>query len=60
MKCKACDKLLTDFESTRRATESNEFVDLCNECFGYVSEDFEVTERPDLMHITDERIDDDL
>ena len=48
MRCKACDKLLSDFEATRKYTKSNEFVDLCNDCFKYVS-DVEVKERPDLQ-----------
>ena len=48
MRCKACDKLLSDFEATRKYTKSNEFVDLCNDCFRYVP-DVQVSERADLQ-----------
>jgi hypothetical protein len=48
MRCKACDKLLTDFEATRKYEKSNDFVDLCNDCFKYVP-DVQVKERPDLQ-----------
>jgi len=33
MKCCACDCLLTDFEATRKYHNSDEHVDLCNDCF---------------------------
>lgn len=48
MRCKACDKSLTDFEATRKYTNSSEYVDLCNECFRYVK-GVEVSERPELQ-----------
>lgn len=48
MRCKACDKQLTEFESTRKYAGSQEFVDLCNECFKYVK-GIQVDERPDLQ-----------
>jgi hypothetical protein len=48
MRCKACDKLLSDFEATRKYEKSKEFVDLCNDCFRYVP-DVQVKERPDLQ-----------
>jgi len=54
MRCKACDQLLTDFESTRRSANSNEFIDLCNSCYYIVKDDLEVIERPDLMNVEDE------
>lgn len=48
MRCKACNKLLTDFESTRKYANSDDYVDLCNDCFRYVP-DVQVSERPDLQ-----------
>ena len=36
MKCRACDKILTDFESTRRNTTINDFLDLCSFCLSTV------------------------
>jgi len=53
MRCKACNKELTDYESTRRAAESNEFIDLCNDCYNSISEDVVAFERADLMHTDD-------
>jgi len=49
MRCKACNTELTDYESTRRASESNEFIDLCNECYSSISDDVAAFERADLM-----------
>lgn len=58
MHCRACDTLLSDFESTRRNANTFEFVDLCNSCFKEVKHIIPVIERKDL--ITSEDIDDDL
>jgi hypothetical protein len=58
MHCRACDTLLSDFESTRRNANTFEFVDLCNSCFKEVKHIIPVIERKDL--ITEEDIDDDL
>lgn len=49
MKCLACDKILTDYEATRKFSGSKEFVDLCNHCFySGVNDDTSTTEREDL------------
>ena len=54
MKCLACDKILSDFEATRRGTKTNEFIDLCNHCFhSGVDEDIEYSEREDLCEYED-------
>jgi len=53
MRCKACNTQLTDFEATRRGAESNEFIDLCNECYNSIKDDVDVLERPDLADIED-------
>ena len=37
MKCKACDVALSDQESTRKYTGTDEYADLCNKCY-YASE----------------------
>lgn len=61
MRCKACNKALSDFESTRKSTETGEYIDLCNWCYGTISKDAPMHEREDLR---DEEIidndDDDL
>jgi hypothetical protein len=58
MKCRCCDKPLSNFESTRKIVypdEKVEYVDLCNYC--YYSTDLQeiatVVERYDLMHEID-------
>ena len=48
MRCLACQRILSDFEATRRYSESQEFLDLCDSCYECVRGSFEVTERPDL------------
>ena len=48
MRCISCDKLLTDFESTRRSIQSNDFIELCNECFYYAADDIATLSREDL------------
>ena len=32
MRCIACNKLLNEYEMTRKFTDSKEFVDLCGTC----------------------------
>ena len=55
MRCLACDRALTDYEATRRFSESKEFVDLCNHCFySGVNDDTSTTEREDLQETEDE------
>lgn len=52
MKCLACNVSLSDFESTRKFAGSGEYVDLCNNCFGHISE-LDTTERDDLRTTED-------
>lgn len=54
MRCKACDKILNSFEATRKSKETEEFVDLCNSCYSFVKDDFQVVENIDLMDLQDE------
>jgi hypothetical protein len=32
MRCECCNTWLTDFESTRRSSTTNEFLNTCNKC----------------------------
>jgi len=55
MRCLACDKNLSDFESTRKHHESGEFIDLCNRCYSTIQNEVnDIEEREDLRHIDDE------
>jgi len=38
MRCVACNKILSDYESTRKHAITGEYLDLCNECFSSISE----------------------
>lgn len=57
MHCRACDQLLTAFESTRRNANTFEFMDLCKTCYNEVKHIVPVIERKDLA--TSEDFDDD-
>lgn len=57
MRCLSCDTALTDFESTRKYSDTGEFVDLCNFCFKEIKETIAVQERYDLMEEADELAD---
>lgn len=53
MRCKACDKLLTEYESTRKSVSTEEFLDLCNYCYNYVKDDVQVVENKDNLTFQD-------
>jgi hypothetical protein len=59
MHCVACNKLLTDFEATRRNAITKDFVDLCKVCFEDVKGLFPVIERKDLVTQSDLDLDGD-
>ena len=48
MRCIACDKQLSDFESTRKSATTGEYVDLCNTCFQSIQRELNADEREDL------------
>jgi hypothetical protein len=48
MRCVCCNKALNDYEATRRSAVTNEFLDLCNECFKAVGDEIKTIDRPDL------------
>ena len=39
MRCKACDKIMSNYELTKKFDGSGEFVDLCNECSRFLVDD---------------------
>lgn len=55
MRCRACDALLSDLESTRRNTATNTYPDMCGPCFAWVQPFVETSENF-LLH--DGRVDD--
>ena len=54
MRCRACDRNLSDFESTRKDHDTGQFVDLCNECISVVNADLSTDDRFDLKHNEDD------
>lgn len=48
MRCTCCDRLLNDFESTRKSKSTGEYLDMCNRCYSLVQADVQVEEREDL------------
>lgn len=58
-RCICCNKILTTFELTRKNPETNQYLDMCNECFraSEINDIINVEERYDLLHVDD--IDDD-
>lgn len=57
MRCIACNKNLSDFESTRKYADSQQYVDLCNKCFSTISDSVTTVERLDLKHLEEEDFD---
>lgn len=58
MRCRACDRNLSDFESTRKDHDTGKFVDLCNQCMNAVNDDLSTDlftdDRFDLKHNGDD------
>ena len=60
MHCSCCDRLLTEFESTRRNANTFQFIDLCKVCFEDVKPYVPTIDRKDLISEADlDVVDDD-
>ena len=53
MRCIACDALLSEYEATKRAALSGDYVDLCNECIHDSMPAGSVIDRDDLKSESD-------
>lgn len=49
MHCRACNKLLSDYESTRKNAVTGQYLDLCKVCFEDVKPFVKVIDRKDLI-----------
>ena len=58
MHCTSCNKLLTDYESTRKNAVTGKYFDLCKVCFEDIKPFVKVLDRKDL--ITEADLDDPL
>jgi hypothetical protein len=48
MRCQCCDRLLNDYESTRKSKVTGDYLDMCNKCYGTVQSDLDAEGRSDL------------
>ena len=48
MRCLSCNTIMNDFEATRKGVNTNDYIDLCDRCFGYIEDEVDVIEREDL------------
>lgn len=53
MRCRACDIELTDYESTRKSLLTNEYVDLCNNCYKHIKDDVQAVDNMENINIQD-------
>ena len=57
MRSLSCNKILSDFESTRKSALTGEYLDMCNHCFSEIAYDVDTIVREDLRE--DESVDED-
>ena len=55
MHCIICDKMLSDYEATRRHALTRQFLDLCNTCLRSIDSNktMPIADRKDLMETED-------
>ena len=58
MRCYCCDKILSDFESTRKSVMTGDYLDMCNKCYATIKEDLHSEERYDLFDGDEEELED--
>lgn len=58
MHCSCCDRLLNDYESTRKSKTTGEYLDICNKCYTSIAYDVPSVARDNLEpnDIPDEEI----
>ncbi len=52
-RCRSCDKILNDYEMTRKSAVTGEYFDLCNGCFSTIKDQVYSKERADLLTESD-------
>lgn len=48
MHCSCCDRLLNDYESTRKSRTTGEYLDVCNKCYTSIASDVPSMSRENL------------
>lgn len=51
MRCSCCNKALSDRESTRKGVNTGDYLDMCDNCFSTVSDDFPYVEGHGSSHV---------
>ena len=58
MRCYCCDKILSDFESTRKSVNTGDYLDMCNKCYATIKDELHAEERYDLFDGDEEELED--
>lgn len=53
MRCVTCNKLLNDYESTRKVANTGEYLDMCQDCYNSMEIPPATIDRKDLLHEAD-------
>lgn len=53
MRCVTCNKLLNDYESTRKVANTGQYLDMCQDCFATLDIPPATIDRKDLLHEAD-------
>jgi len=57
MKCCCCDKILNNFESTRKSKTTGDYLDMCNRCYSTIKDDVKTVDREDVSEDDDVDVD---
>ena len=58
MRCYCCDKILSDFESTRKSVMTGNYLDMCNKCYSTIKDELHSEERYDLFDGDEDSLED--
>ena len=58
MRCYCCDKILSDFESTRKSVMTGDYLDMCNKCYATIKDELHSEERYDLFDGDEDSLED--
>lgn len=54
MRCRACNRLLSDYESSLRSDVTKEYIDLCRHCLNTVASSVKSSGNAELLEVADE------
>jgi hypothetical protein len=50
MRCRSCNKILTEYETSIRSIENEEYTDMCTSCISSLDGELNVIGNPTLKH----------